>query len=74
MKILSSKTNKKNGKSRVRVRVNRRTEEQDFASPLANIVDSRYLDFDSRITAYLEEKVWFLFKHRNLTSNKKYCG
>ena len=25
----------------------------------------------SRITAYLEEKIWFFFKHRNLTSGNK---
>ena len=29
-------------------------------------VDSRYLDF-----AYLEEKIWSLFKHRNLISGNK---
>ena len=29
-------------------------------------VDSRYLDF-----GYLEEKIWSLFKHRNLTSGNK---
>ena len=28
----------------------------------------------SRITAYLEVKIWSLPKHENLTSGKKYCG
>ena len=28
----------------------------------------------SRITAYLEVKVWSLPKHKNLTAGKKYCG
>ena len=28
----------------------------------------------SRITAYLEVKIWFLPKHKNLTTGKKYCG
>ena len=28
----------------------------------------------SRITAYLEVKIWFLPKHENLTTGKKYCG
>ena len=28
----------------------------------------------SRITAYLEVKIWSLPKHENLTTSKKYCG
>ena len=28
----------------------------------------------SRITAYLEVKIWSLSKHENLTTCKKYCG
>ena len=28
----------------------------------------------SRITAYLEVKIWSLSKHENLTTGKKYCG
>ena len=28
----------------------------------------------SRITAYLEVKIWSLPKHENLTAGKKYCG
>ena len=28
----------------------------------------------SRITAYLEVKIWSLSKHENLTKGKKYCG
>ena len=28
----------------------------------------------SRITAYLEVKIWSLPKHENLTTGKKYCG
>ena len=28
----------------------------------------------SRITAYLEVKIWSLPKHENLTTAKKYCG
>ena len=28
----------------------------------------------SRITAYLEVKIWSLPKHENLTTDKKYCG
>ena len=28
----------------------------------------------SRITAYLEVKIWPLPKHENLTTGKKYCG
>ena len=28
----------------------------------------------SRITAYLEVKIWSLLKHENLTTGKKYCG
>ena len=33
-----------------------------------NTVDSRYLDLASRITAYLEVKIWSLPKHENLTA------
>ena len=32
-------------------------------------VDSRYLEL-----AYLEVKIWFLPKHKNLTTGKNYCG
>ena len=28
----------------------------------------------SRITAYLEVKIWSLPKHENLTTGEKYCG
>ena len=38
---------------------------------LFNTVDSRYLDRLSRITAYLEVKIWSLFKHENPTTVNK---
>ena len=47
----------------------------DNHSPLTEsldiIVDSRYLDFAYlEQPAYLEVKIWSLFKHENLTGNK----
>ena len=40
-----------------------------FTKGELNTVDSRLRL--SLITAYLEEKIWFLFKHRNLTSGNR---
>ena len=39
-----------------------------------NTVDSLSRSRLSRITAYLEVKIWCLPKHENLTTGKKYCG